>query len=96
VREGYGPWIDLEVRSRDREALLVDFANELVGRGEAENRAYDQVTDIVIDDHAAALRARARGRAVSLWRSPLKAATYHAASLRPEGQGWHAQLVFDV
>ncbi len=92
-----GSWEDLEVDARDREALLVDYANELVSRSEIERRAYDEVRDIVIhEDGQPRIRARVRGRPVRSWRSPLKAATYHGACLSREADGWHAGVLFDV
>lgn len=92
-----GPWEDLEVEARDREALLVDYANELVGRSEIERRAYDELSDIEIHEaNRPRIRARVRGRAVRSWRSPLKAATYHGASLSRDGEGWRAGVLFDV
>jgi SHS2 domain-containing protein len=92
-----GPWEDLEVEGRDREALLVDFANELVSRSEIERRAYDELSDIKIyEPGKPRISARVRGRKVRSWRSPLKAATYHGAFLSREGEAWRAGLLFDV
>lgn len=93
----HGPWEDLEVDARDREGLLVDYANELVSRSEIERRAYDEVRDIVIHEEARPrIHAHVRGRPVKSWRSPLKAATYHEARLSREGEGWQASVLFDV
>ena len=92
-----GPWEDLEVEGRDREALLVDFANELVSRSEIERRAYDELSDIEIyEADKPCISARVRGREVRSWRSPLKAATYHGAFLTRDGEGWRAGVLFDV
>ncbi|HEU4997286.1 MAG TPA: archease [Gemmatimonadaceae bacterium] len=97
VSQSYGPWEEIDVESRDREGLLIDYANELVGRSEIERRAYDEVRDIVIDaDAQLRFRARVRGRPVAAWRSPLKAATYHGARLEPAMKGWRASVLFDV
>ena len=93
----YGDWEGIEVEARDREGLLVDFANELVSRSEIDQRAYDDVQDVMVDDDTRPrIRARMRGRAVTSWRSPLKAATYHGVRLAREGEGWHANVLFDV
>lgn len=93
----YGDWEEIAVEARDREGLLVDFANELVSRSEIDRRAYDDVQDVVVDDDARPrIRARMRGRAVTSWRSPLKAATYHGVRLVREGEGWRANVLFDV
>jgi SHS2 domain-containing protein len=93
----YGPWEAIDVDARDREGLLVDYANELVSRSEIERRAYDELSDVEIHEtDRARIRARVRGRAVRSWRSPLKAATYHGASLSRDGEGWRAGVLFDV
>ena len=93
----YGDWEPIEVEARDREGLLVDYANELVSRSEIDQRAYDDVQDVMVDDDARPrIRARMRGRAVTSWRSPLKAATYHGVRLAREGERWHANVLFDV
>jgi SHS2 domain-containing protein len=91
-----GRWEEIEVEARGREGLLVDYANELVGRSEIDRRAYDEVRDVVIhDDARPRIHARMRGRLIESWRSPLKAATYHGAHPR-DGQGWRANVLFDV
>lgn len=93
----YGPWENIGVEARDRDALLVDCANELVSRSEIERRAYDQMRDIVIHEGVPMrLHARVRGRPVKSWRSPLKAATYHDARLATDGERWRANVLFDV
>ena len=93
----HGPWEEIEIAARDREGLLVDYANELVGRSEVEGRAYDELTDVAIAESPnPALRARIRGRLVTSWRSPLKAATYHGAQVSRDGDRWRASILFDV
>jgi SHS2 domain-containing protein len=92
-----GRWEAIDVEARDREALLVDYANELVSRSEIDQRAYDDVQHVVIrDEGRPRIHARMRGRPVTSWRSPLKAATYHGARLAREGEGWQASVLFDV
>ena len=93
----YAPWEEIDIEARDLDALLVDCANELVGRGEVEGRAYDDLRDIVIHvDARPRLHARLRGRPVTGLRSPLKAATYHGACVSRHGDRWRANLLFDV
>jgi len=92
-------WESLRVTARDRETLLVDVANELIGRGEAANVAYGEIDDVTITDRSdrtVTCTARVRGRRVRQWRSPLKAATYHALSLARADGAWRATILFDV
>jgi SHS2 domain-containing protein len=92
-----GPEEELDVKARDPTGLLVDYANELVGRSEIERRAYDDLREIEIHEQGAPrIRARIRGRPVKSWRSPLKAATYHGASLSRDAECWRASILFDV
>jgi SHS2 domain-containing protein len=92
-----GPWEAIDVESRDRDALLVDWANELVSRSEIASRAYDDLRDVVIHENGRPhIEARVRGRPVVAWRSPLKAATYHGAHLTGDADGWRATVLFDV
>ncbi|MDE3127541.1 MAG: archease [Gemmatimonadota bacterium] len=93
-----GPWEPVGLDARDGVTLLVDWANELIGRGEASGRAYDEVRALAIGDAGPGLRlaAEVRGRAVPDWRSPIKAATYHGASLERRGGRWRARLLFDI
>lgn len=92
-------WESLEVSARDLPTLLVDFANELIGRAEASGVAYDELADVSLVRNAgggAELHARVRGRRVAHWLSPLKAATYHALKLEQRGVEWRAEILFDV
>ncbi len=93
-----GAWESLDVRARDLSTLVVDVANELIGRAEANGVAYDEMRDVTLveADGEARLAARVRGRRVAHWRSPLKAATYHALKLDRRGGEWRAEVLFDV
>jgi SHS2 domain-containing protein len=108
----FGPWQAVSVEGRDHEALLVDWANELIGRSEVTARAYSEVRNLVITQTAApsagssqpastgdamlTLNAQIRGQPVVSWESPLKAATYHGVMVRRAGDGWRADILFDV
>lgn len=108
----YGPWEEVRLEARDHEALLVDWANELIGRSEVHARAYSEVRNLVITpavasstDHAlptskpefsVTLHAQVRGQPVASWESPLKAATYHGVTVRRVADEWRADLLFDV
>ncbi|HVA57753.1 MAG TPA: archease [Gemmatimonadaceae bacterium] len=103
-----GDWERVALAARDDATLLVDWANELIGRGEAAGRAYAEVRNIALapsgDTPAAStaafqrsqLTAEIRGRRVPEWRSPLKAATYHGAAFERRRTRWFAALLFDI
>jgi len=92
----YGQWEPLTLEATDLTALLVDWANELIGRGDVACRRYDSVRYLTIDPSAARLVAEVRGMPVDTWMSPIKAATYHGADVQPTEDGWRAAVLFDV
>jgi len=91
---GIEEWERVEIEARDAEALLVDWLNELLGRSEIHCRSYDEIRDLHLTDTR--LEAEVRGRPVRVWRSPLKAATYHGLEVKQEGGRWKAVVLFDV
>ena len=98
-----GAWEPVALTAPDEAALLVDWANELIGRGEASGLAYAEVQSVTVLPPAAGsaspqwhVSAQVRGYPVLEWRSPLKAATYHGAALVRRDGRWHATLLFDI
>jgi len=93
-----GDWEHVELAARDCTTLLVDWANELIGRSEIEQRAYGSVRNLIIESAPggpARLSADVRGEPVVEWVSPVKAATYHGAALERQGD-WRAIVLLDV
>lgn len=91
-------WERVELLARDNAALLVDWANELIGRSEITGRAYLRVRNLAVHtiDQSLQLIAEVCGPLVDEWVSPLKAATYHGAEVRRDGDQWRAVVLFDV
>ncbi|HSA57106.1 MAG TPA: archease [Gemmatimonadaceae bacterium] len=89
-----GEWTRVTLTARDRETLLVDWINELIGLSEVDQRAFNEVRGLRLA--ATSLEAEVRGRAVTGTVSPLKAATLHGLSLQREGTRWRAEVVIDV
>jgi len=99
TRDDGGEWEPVTLDATDLAALLVDWANELIGRGEVAGRRYDAVRNLTIDTTAGSpprLVAELRGTPVDEWVSPIKAATFHGADVRPTQDGWRAAVLFDV
>jgi len=84
------------VTSNDSEALLVDWLNELVYRGEVNKCIYADVRIDRLDEHV--LEATVRGREPRAPRTAVKAATWHGVRIRSrEGGGpVEATVVLDV
>ena len=89
-----GVWRVLEVRAADREALLVDWLNELVYLAETER--WVGVEFEVVNAADTALSMRARGVQVEQAPARVKAATFHGLEIAPVADGLEAEVVFDV
>lgn len=94
VRGAPGPWEQISLAAKDTTTLLADWINELLGRSEVSGRAYNEVRRMQIRDGH--LEAQVRGRPVTSWRSPIKAATYHDLSLERRDNRWRAVVLLDV
>ncbi len=90
--------IEVRVTAQDREALLVEWLQELLYRSQAANLllARFRITRLKETE----LEARAWGEAIDPSRHTLKvevkAATYHRLAFAPAADGWMAQVIFDV
>jgi SHS2 domain-containing protein len=82
------------VYAPDREALLVEWLNELIFRAETEHKIYDDIHITHLSDNQ--LRAEIRGAFPERLRTSVKAATYHRLKIEPEGDGYSATVVLDV
>lgn len=85
---------ELDIRSPDRDALLVDWLNELIWLAETERWVATEFDVHVATDTV--LLVRVRG--VSLHEAParVKAATFHGLRVSPVADGLEAEVVFDV
>lgn len=67
-------------------------------RPQPEARSCPSPGDAGMDSEGGGVRlaAEVRGKPVRLWRSPLKAATYHGLELKQDAGGWRATVLLDV
>ncbi len=89
-----GPARTLEVSSVDREALLVDWLNEILFV--AETQCWVPVELEVAESSPTRLRAEARGVPVAEVPSSVKAATLHGLRVEERDGSWRAEVIFDV
>ncbi len=89
-----GAWRTIEVHATDREALLVDWLNELIFLAETERWVPAEFQ--VVGDTGAMLRVLARGVSVEEAPARAKAATFSGLAIRPIRDGLEADVVFDV
>ncbi|HYU32356.1 MAG TPA: archease [Thermoanaerobaculia bacterium] len=87
-------WRPLEVASHDREALLVDWLNELVYLAETGLWVPQEIE--IEEASETHLKARARGVTVEEAPSLVKAATFHDLHVRDLADGLEAEVILDV
>jgi SHS2 domain-containing protein len=88
-------WSDeVVVNARDREALLVEWLNELVFRSEVAKVLFTEFEITHLSDRQ--LVATIRGTSVERLRNPVKAATYHGLSIAEPPGAVTAKVILDV
>ena len=92
--EATGPWREITVGGRDREALLVNWLNELIYLAETERWVGTAFTPV--RETGTALEMRAHGVMVESAPSQVKAATFHGLRITTTSSGLEAVLVLDV
>lgn len=89
-----GAWREITIGGRDREALLVNWLNELIYLAETECWVGTEFAPV--RDTRTELVMRARGVAVETAPSQVKAATFHGLRVSAAGDGLAADLILDV
>lgn len=89
-----GPWREVVVSGRDREATLVHWLNELIYLAETER--WVGVEFAVTRATETELRMRLRGVVVDEAPARVKAATFHGLRIAAVSDGVEADLVLDV
>ena len=82
------------LQARDREALLVDWLNELIFLSETRKRIHTDVHVYRVTDTA--LEAVVHGAFPETLRTAVKAATLHDLAVRQSPAGFAATIVLDV
>jgi putative phosphoribosyl transferase len=86
--------VKVVVAAPDREALLVEWLNELVYRAEVHHMLPSEFRVERLSERE--LEAVVRGPRLEHLRNPVKAATYHGLSIVEGPEGWRATIVLDV
>jgi SHS2 domain-containing protein len=86
---------DVEVRSPDSSALLVDFLNEVIYLSNVNKAVYNEVFFRSLSDTS--LSAKLEGFSVDKFDEDIKAATHHEADIKTRPDGYlEVTLVFDI
>jgi len=84
----------VELTATDREALLLDWLNELVYRSDVAKRVYADVhVERANDRH---MEATVRGREPTSPKTAVKAATWHRLRVHDTPKGLEATVILDV
>ncbi|HTG35593.1 MAG TPA: archease [Thermoanaerobaculia bacterium] len=101
LREGHdvpvrpeGPARKIQVESVDREALLVDWLNEILFLAEVER--WVAVEFDILEISSVHLKASALGVPVEESPALVKAATFHGLAVEERAGGLQAEVIFDV
>ncbi len=88
----------IRVNAPDREALLVNWLNELINRYEAKEILFHRFTINTLTNTE--LKATGYGEKIDLAKHELKtqvkAANYHMLKIEQNKDGWETQVIFDV
>ena len=90
--------LDIRVTAPDREALLINWLNELIYLFEVKEMLFNRFDITTITDTN--LKATGYGEKINLAKHELKtqvkAATYHMLKIEQNEDGYRAQVIFDV
>jgi SHS2 domain-containing protein len=92
--EASGEARTIEVSSVDREALLVDWLNEIIFLAEVERWIAVEFDALEVSETH--LKASARGAPVDDPPALVKAATFHGLAVEEREGGLQAEVIFDV
>lgn len=84
----------VSLEAHDREALLVDWLNEIIFRAETGRKIFSEARIEQIDDRS--LTAEITGRPAPLGRTFVKAATFHGLHIVEIPGGLSASVLFDI
>ena len=88
----------IHVSAPDREALMVNWLNELIYRFEVKEMLFHRFTINTLTNTE--LKATGYGEKIDLAKHELKiqvkAATFHMLKIKQNNDGWEAQVIFDV
>jgi SHS2 domain-containing protein len=89
---------NIEITAPDREALLVNWLNELIYLFEAKEMLFNRFDITSLTETK--LGATGYGEKIDLTKHELKtqvkAATYHMLKIEPDKDGWKARVIFDI
>lgn len=84
----------VKVKSIDKEALLVDFLGEVLSLSDINDEIYPECDIIKLSDKE--IEAEVKGLKVDQFDEDIKAVTYHGVKVEKTGDGWMAEVVFDI
>lgn len=89
-----GAPLEVRVEAADREALLVEWINELIFQVERTGKVFTHFEVRALSPHT--VEARLFGRPLDEVKTQVKAATFHGLSIKERDGELSAKLVLDV
>ena len=90
--------IEIEVTAPDREALLVNWLNELIYIVDAKGLLLKDFDIAELTETR--IKAKGYGEKIDIekhhLKTQVKAATYHQLKIEQKSDGWRAQVIFDI
>lgn len=86
--------LEITLEGQDRDALLVDWLNELLYLSELHGVVFTQMNLLSVG--STSLRARVTGYPIAEQLRGIKAVTYHGLEIVETAEGLCTQIVFDV
>jgi UDP-N-acetylmuramoyl-L-alanyl-D-glutamate--2,6-diaminopimelate ligase len=85
----------IELKSIDRNALFIDFLNEVLYLAQANKEAFPKIKFSKFSDTE--LEAELVGQKVESFSEDIKAVTYHGAEIKQKNDGtWETAILFDI
>lgn len=84
----------VQMESKDKDLLLVDFLSEALYLSDVNNEAYVDADIEELEDRK--IRARLKGYAVRGFKEEIKAVTYHGFKIEKIDGGLRAEIIFDI
>ncbi len=85
----------VEVKSFDRQTLLVDFLNEILYLSQANKEVYNEIKFKKLTDNE--LEVEVIGQKIKSLEKEIKAVTYHGLTIyQKKDKNWEAVILFDI
>jgi len=83
----------IDIKAHDKEAMFIDFLNELIYLSDINNEIYFQF-DLKIEETS--IKGELKGKKVERFKYEIKAVTYNDLIVKEDNGTWVGEVVFDI